>query len=268
MKAQQKLARDIVFKDITTDEVTHITKFDSNLIPDFRAVIGFFSQTIMRELRLISGYDVLYGKVKEFIQNNLFEQEVELEDLNVIRNLSELEARKTVVETFKKEINVLTVRDKGEAEIKDYIKISKCRPFIVKEQGYILPRKSAFNKILGDSHFELQFATFLEDYPDIVSYAKNYFAVNFKIDYQDASGFISNYYPDFIVKVSDKETFIVETKGREDLDDSKKFERLKQWCTDINKLQSETHWTALYVKQEDYEKYKAKSFLELLKTIQ
>ncbi|MCC6931639.1 MAG: DEAD/DEAH box helicase family protein [Deltaproteobacteria bacterium] len=262
-KDQQE--KDIIFKDIATDEISHITKFDSTLTPNFRSVVGFFAQSIMRDLRLVSGYDVLYGKVKEFIQNDLFETDVELEDLNVLRNLSELEPRKTVMETFKKEINALTVRDKGEAEIRDYIKISKCRPFIVKDQGYLVPKKSAFNKIIGDSHFELEFAAFLEDCPDIISYVKNYFAVNFKIDYQDASGFISNYYPDFIVKVSDKETVIVETKGREDLDDPKKFERLKQWCDDINKLQKETHYSALFVRQEAYEKYKARSFSELMK---
>ena len=107
----------------------------------------------------MSGYDVLYGKVKEFIQSHLFGRAVELEDLNILRNLSELEASKTIIETFKKKINDLTVLDKGEAEIRDYIKISKCRPFVVKEQGYIPPKKSLFNKIVGDSHFELEFAT-------------------------------------------------------------------------------------------------------------
>ncbi|HMO18865.1 MAG TPA: DEAD/DEAH box helicase family protein [Oligoflexia bacterium] len=259
--------KDIVFKDITTDEITHITKFDSTLNPDFRSVVGFFAQTIMRELRLVSGYDVLYGQVKEFIQSYLFECQVEIEDLNVLRNLSELEARKTIVETFKKEINKLTVRDKGEAEIREYLKISKCRPFIVKDQGYIIPKKSIFNKIIGDSHLELEFAGFLEECPDIVSYVKNYLAVNFKIDYQDASGFISNYYPDFIVKVSERDIYIIETKGREDVDDKKKFVRLKQWCDDINRLQSDIHYSALYVGQEEFEKYKAKSFMELVRVI-
>lgn len=259
--------KDIIFKDITTDEISHITKFDSVLIPDYRSVVGFFAQTIMRELRLVSGYDVLYGKVKEFIRNNLFEAQIELEDLNILRNLSELEARKTIVETFKKEINALTVRDKGEAEIRDYIKISKCRPFIVKDQGYVVPRKSAFNRIVGDSHFELEFADFLEQSDDVISYVKNYFAVNFKLDYCDASGMISNYYPDFIVRVSERETFIVETKGREDLDDPKKFERLEQWCEDINKLQDDVHYSALFVRQEEYEKYRAKSFMELVRAV-
>ncbi len=30
----------------------------------------------MRELRLVSGYDILYGKVKTFIRTQLFDHEV------------------------------------------------------------------------------------------------------------------------------------------------------------------------------------------------
>lgn len=256
--------KQIVFRDITTGETTHTTELDSNFIPNYQSVIGYFAQIIRKELRLVGGHDVLYEKVKDFVANQLFEQKVDLEDLNILRNLSELEATKTIIETFKKEINELTVVDKGEAEIRDYIKISQSRPFVIKEQGFIVPKKSVFNKIVGDSHFELQFADFLESCEDIMSYAKNYFAVHFKIDYKDADGNISDYYPDFFVKVSDKEVFIVETKGREDLDDVEKIKRLYQWCDDINAAQNKIKFTALYVKQEDFEKYTPKDFGELV----
>ncbi|KJJ85544.1 type III restriction protein res subunit [Candidatus Omnitrophus magneticus] len=257
--------REIVFKDIATGEISHKTELDSDFVANYQSVVGYFAQVIMKDLRLVGGYDVLYGKVKEFIQNYLFEAVVNLEDLNILRNLSELEATKTIIENFKKKINDLTILDKGEAEIKDYIKISKCRPFVVKEQGYLVPQKSAFNKIVGDSHFELEMAAFLEKCEDIISYAKNYFAVHFKIDYRDADGEIRDYYPDFFVKVSQKELYIVETKGREDLDDPLKIARLKQWCDDVNKSQSEVMCHCLYVRQDEYEKYKPRNFSELLK---
>ena len=252
--------KEIVFRDITSREITHKTLFDSNFIPSYSSVIGYFSETIRRELRLVGSHDILYGKVKEFIINYLFTKKIELDDLNVLRNLSELEVTKTIIENFKKEINNLTVVDKGEVEIRDYIKISKSRPFVIKEQSFVVPKKSVFNKITGDSHFELEFAGFLEECDDIISYAKNYFSVHFKIDYQNASGEIKDYYPDFLVKISEKEIYIVETKGREDLDDVEKIRRLYQWCEDVNQSQKKIKFTGLYVKQEEYEKYKPSSF--------
>ena len=257
--------REIVFKDITTGETTHTTILDTAGVADYRSVIGYFTQTIMKELRLFSGYDVLYGKIKGFVQAELFEQAVDLEHPNTLRNLSELEATKTVIETFKRAINTLTVKDKGDAEIRDTIKLRKTRPFMVKDQNCIIPRKSVFNRVVGDSHLELLFASFLEGCDDIISYAKNYFAVNFKVDYVNADGDISNYYPDFIVKQSDKNIVIVETKGQEDLDVPLKMERLRQWCEDINRVQSEVAFDFVFVDQESFETYKPTSFQALLK---
>jgi type III restriction enzyme len=169
--------REIVFKDITTGEVAHTTILDTAGVADYRSVIGYFAQTIMKELRLVGGYDVLYGKIKAFVRDELFDRTIDLEHPNTLRNLSEVAATKTLIETFKKAINALTVRDKGDAEIRDTIKLRRTRPFVVKDQGYVVPNKSVFNRVIGDSHLELQFAGFLEHCPDVVSYAKNYLAV-------------------------------------------------------------------------------------------
>jgi type III restriction enzyme len=256
--------REIVFKDITTGEITHTTILDTTGVADYRSVIGYFAQTIMKDLRLVSGYDVLYAKVKAFVQEQLFDRQVELESPNSLRNLSELAATKTVLETFKKAINALTVQDKGDAEIRDNIKLLQTRPFVTKDQAYLIPKKSVFNKIIGDSHFELQFASFLESCSDVVSYAKNYFAVHFKLDYVNNDGDISNYYPDFFVKLSKTQIVIVETKGLEDLDVPLKMKRLRQWCEDINRVQSDVKYNFAYVDQESFEKYRPNSFKQLL----
>jgi len=258
--------REIILKDITTNEVNHITELDTDSVADYHSVIGYFSRIIMQDLRLVSGYDILYGKVKEFITSHLFTDTVELEDMNTLRNLSETVAVKTIIETFKKHINDLTVRDTGEAEIRDYIKLRKTRPFVVKDQGYFIPKKSVFNKIIRDSHLELEFAAFLDNCNDIISYAKNFLAAHFTIDYTNADGFPSNYYPDFLVKVTDHKVVIVETKGLEDLDVPEKMKRLKQWCEDINSAQEKLRFDYAFVDEEKYRTYTPSSFKELMST--
>jgi len=257
--------REIVFKDITTGEISHTTMLDSTSVSDYRAVIGYFTQFIMKELRLFSGYDVLYGKVKSFIRDNLFKTVVDLDDLNTLRNLSELVATKTLIESFKKEINALTIQDRGDAEIKNYIKLRNTRPFTVKQQDSIDgPKKSVFNKIIGDSHLELRFASFLEDCEDVVSYAKNYFAIQYRVDYVNTDGNISYYYPDFIVKRDDNSIVIVETKGLEDLDVPLKMARLREWCVDVNKVQNEVRYDFVFVDQSSFDKYRPKTFDALM----
>lgn len=258
--------REIIFKDVVAEAVHHTTVLEGDVEPNYQSVVGFFAQAIMREMRLFGCYDILYGKVKDFIENHMFEGPVSLTDLNVLRNLSEVEYIKLTKDVFKQAINELTVQDKGDTEIKNYIKVSDARPFVVNDKSFLIPQKSVFNKIVGDSNFELEFSGFLEKCDDIVSFAKNFQnkeASALRIEYKNSEGFIATYYPDFFVKVDERQVYIIETKGREEDDDKIKFERLQQWCEDVNNRQSRVIYKALYVKQEEYEKNPAKNFDEL-----
>lgn len=255
--------REIVFKDITTGEVTHTTELDTADVADFSSVIGYFAQTIMKDLRLVSGYDALYPKVKCFVRDHLFGEAVDLEDANTLRNLSEVAATKTIIEGFKKAINALTVQDKGNAEIRDYIMLRKTRPFMTKDQAFLIPKKSVFSRIIGDGGFELEFAAWLDGCGDIVSFAKNYLAVGFKLDYVNAAGELSHYIPDFLVKMDTSRVVVVETKGREELDLPLKLGRLKQWCEDVNGAGTGVTYEFVYVDEEGFRTYRPDSFRTL-----
>ncbi|MCG2701796.1 DEAD/DEAH box helicase family protein [Candidatus Parcubacteria bacterium] len=260
--------REIVFKDVVDEQTHHTTILTGDIEPDYRSVVGFFAQAVMRELRLFGCYDISFGKVKEFLQSYLFDTPVDLSDLNVLTNLSEVEYIKLIKDSFKKAINELTVQDKGDTEIKNYIKISDARPFVVNDKAYLLPKKSVFNKIVGDSDFELTFADFIENCEDVISFSKNFQnkeASALRIEYKNSEGFIATYYPDFFVKKDDKTVYIVETKGREEEDDKLKFERLQKWCEDVNSRQTRMEYKALYIKQEEWEKYTPKNFDEAVR---
>ena len=263
--------REIVFRDISSGELNHTTwldssvALDSSIAEDYRAVIGYFTRNIIWHLHLVSGYDVLYSKVQSFIKDHLFTTSVVLDNSNTLCNLSEPQARKTLVETFEKQINILIVQDKGGAEIKGTIKLRETHPFPVTGQAHIMePKKSIFNKIIGDSSLEIEFAAFLDKCEDVVSFAKNYLAVSFFLDYVKADGNISKYYPDFIVKCSESQVFIVETKGLEDLDVPHKMKRLHEWCVDVNKAQSSVVYKFVFVGEDPFYKYRPKNFQSLV----
>ena len=256
--------REIVFRDLTTGEVAHTTVLDSTGVPDYRNALGYFARILMKDLRLVSGYEVLYGKLKDFVQNELFDTRVDLQSPNTLRNLAETVATKKTVETFKRAINELTVRDAGAAQISDTIRLQDTQPFVVKEQPYLLPRKSVFNKIIGDSKLELAFASFLEGCPDVASYAKNYLAVGFKLDYVNSDGEIANYYPDFLVKLTDGRVIVAETKGLEDLDVAPKMHRLHQWCEDVTDALPDSSFDFVYVDEESFQTYRPGTIRHLL----
>ncbi|MDE0014685.1 MAG: hypothetical protein OXU51_00750 [Candidatus Poribacteria bacterium] len=135
---------------------------------------------------------------------------------------------------------------------------------MVKEQEYLIPQKSVFNKITGDYGLELRFAKFLENCPDVVSYAKNYLGIRFKLDYVDTDRNITNYSPDFFVKLTDGRVIVAETKGREELDLPRKMQRLSQWCEDINRIATDVTYDFVYVDQENFDVYRPQTFQQLL----
>jgi type III restriction enzyme len=256
--------REIVFKDLNTDLVSHTTVLDSAFTPSHQSAVGFFARTIMRDLRLVGGFDVLFGKLKAFMQADLFERPVDLDDPNILRNLSETEVTRAILETFKTAVNALTVRDRGTTEIRDSIKLSKTRPFIVNDQSYVVPRRSIFNKVVTDNNaFELEFVAFLDACDDIVSFVKNSQSTAFRIEYRAADGGIRNYYPDFVVKETESDVWVIETKGREDMEDPRKWGRLCQWCADATAKEGTRRFRSLFVRQEAWEKYRPKTFKAL-----
>ena len=262
--------REIVFKTILDTEVHHTVLLDGTGVADYRSVIGFFAGQLLKDLRLVGGYDILFGKVKSFIRDYLFDDSpVNLEDPVVIRNLSEAEVGKILYDSFKAAINALTVQDKGSSRIEDYIRLKDTRPFRMDPSPYLEAKKSVFNRVVGQAHaggFELEFASFLDTVEDVISFAKNYLAVGFKLDYVKADGDLSTYTPDFIVKTKDKTVWIIETKGREELDLPQKMVRLREWCKDATEASKDNGghvYKFIYVDQDSFEKYPPKNFAAL-----
>jgi type III restriction enzyme len=253
--------REIVFKDLDTQAVSHSTILDTAFTPSHQSAVGFFARTMMRDLHLVGGFEVLFGKLKSFMETRLFDRPVDIDDLNVLRNLSEIAATRAVLETFKGAINALTVRDKGTTEVRDTIKLSRTRPFLVNCQPFMVPRQSLFNRVVGNA-FELEVAAFL-DTCEIVSFVRNSQSTHFRIEYRTSEGSIANYYPDFIVKERDTDIWVIETKGREDIEDPRKWERLCQWCADASASGGQPHFRPLFVRQEKWEQYRPKTFREL-----
>ena len=261
--------REIVFKTMLDSEIHHTIQLDGSGPADYRSVVAFFARQLLKDLRLVGGYDVLYGKVKTFMREFLFSPSpVNLEDPVVLRNLSEPDAGKILYDSFKSAMNALTIEESGTTRIEDYIRLRETRPFRTEHRPYLAAKKSIFSKIVGEPRsggFELSFAAFLEAAPDVTAFSKNYLAIGFKLDYVRADGDLSNYVPDFMVRTADGTVWIVETKGREELDLPQKMKRLKLWCEDATGAgENGQRYDFVYVDQSGFEKHAPKDFAALV----
>ena len=263
--------REIVFKTMLDGEAHHTVSLEGAGSGEGRSVIAFFARQLLKELRLVGGYEILYGQVKTFVQERLFAgPPVNIDDPVALRNLSESAAAKRVFDTFKAAINALTVQDRGSSRIEDFIRLRDVRPFRTQHREWLPAKRSIFNRIVGEANaggLELRFAAFLDNAPGVASFAKNYLAVGFKLDYVKTDGDLSTYTPDFIVKDDVGDIWIIETKGREELDLPRKMARLEQWCTDATAASRAIAGPAyqfIYVDQEGFERHPPASMAELV----
>jgi type III restriction enzyme len=91
-------------------EVDHTIHLDGTGRATTARSSAFFARQLLKDLRLVGGYDQLYPKVKEFMRDHLFEAAVDLEDPVILRNLSEPEVGKVLSSIqFRAAINALTI---------------------------------------------------------------------------------------------------------------------------------------------------------------
>ena len=268
-------AREIVFKTMLDGQTHHSVALSGIGAGDGRSVIAFFARQLLKDLRLVGGYELLYGQVKAFVRERLFNgAAVDIDDAQVLRNLSESAVAERVFSSFKVAINALTLQDPGpdggRMRIDGYLRLSDLRPFRTQHRDWLPAARCIFNRIVGEPNaggLELRFARFLDQADGVAAFAKNYLAVGFKLDYVKTDGELSSYTPDFIVRANDGTVWIIETKGREELDLPRKMARLAQWCDDATAASAAVGGPAyrfVYVDQAGFDKHPPASLAELV----
>ena len=119
-----------------------------------------------------------------------------------------------------------------------------------------------FNLVGCDNEFEKQFASFLDDAEDVLKFAKLPEQFKFTIEYTDASGNLRYYEPDFVAVTTDGNHYVLETKGREDVNVAHKDRAAQIWCENATIL-TLTMWAYIKIPQTEYNKLQPDRFEDL-----
>ena len=112
-----------------------------------------------------------------------------------------------------------------------------------------------------DSDLEREFTQWLDEADDVLAFAKNEIAVHFDMEYVSEKGGLRSYRPDFIIRTPNC-SYIVETKGWEDLEVARKDLRATQWCRDATALAGQA-WGYLKVTEAIFRRRQWRSLGEL-----
>jgi type III restriction enzyme len=94
--------------------------------------------------------------------------------------------------------------------------------------------KMVFKLVVADNDFERQFARSLQDATDVKSFAKPARRFGYVIEYTDSATNLRYYEPDFVSVDTDGRHYVIEIKGKENVDVAYKDRAVTIWCENVN----------------------------------
>lgn len=251
----------IIFIDALTKEKADEHLFTMEYLENPESVISFYTKIVLQQTKNTGQFSVLYPVMRDYIQDVLFGEKVDLNNKQTIKQLSEPETQQTVFEVFSDAINELTLVGQNVEGSGNFLKASRANGFEWSGETYN-GEKQVFNLVACDSNYEARFTEFLDKANDVISYVKNNRYVHFQVEYVSYKGGMRYYYPDFIIRTTIG-TFVIETKGLEDLEVAKKDARMEQWCKDASKITEQT-WRYFKIMEDDFNRYQFSDFKSLV----
>ena len=252
-------------RDLITDEKLLEREYTIPQVQHAEEIIGYYARRIAQNIKLPSQFAVLAPKIKEFFQYKAFGQTLDLNDPVVMNAMSSNIASFVVINEFEKILRAMVI-EQFAPQLISTDRFLSSTPAFPTSKKVIEAKKSIFNYTPCDNDYEWAFAKFLDKAADINAFAKLPPQLGFCIQYTDTLANIRNYFPDFIAITEDGKHWIIETKGREDIEVKLKDIAALNWCNTATEL-TKTEWNYLKVLQKDFESLHPDNFTELLTVI-
>ncbi|WP_328990039.1 DEAD/DEAH box helicase family protein [Kribbella sp. NBC_01245] len=254
---------DYTGRDLLTGEVIERSQYPLPTADDPTAVLAWYVHELQRDTRVTGQFALLAPLVKDYVETRAFGGTVDFDDPLTLQTLADPVAQEVILGALREAVDAVTlVNHKVGSEPKPLI-LSSVRPFLWSRDTANVA-KSVFSLQPCDSGLEVQFCSFLDRCKDVTAFAKLAREARFSLEYRTEGGRLAYYYPDFVVRLSDGEHLVVETKGLADLDVPRKDERAIRWAVDATVI-SGTRWRYLRVDEEVF--YDNQSRLTSMKSL-
>jgi len=252
--------KDLLEQKIVKEEVL---SFDYTEIAQL--YLSFITKAILSKISAPKSlFAELYPKVKDYIENYLFGEKIDLENTEVVKKLNQIFVREKILEVFTNILNSLWQFEETPAKIK-YFKISQLPLFHTSEPIY-QAKKTVFNVLPYSkrSEFEKDFMIYLDSQEEVEKFTKLFSRIPLRIPYYEEN-YLRHYVPDFVV-FANNNFYLIETKGMEEAELELKMKYAREWCQKISEL-SENKWLYLKISKSDFEKYKNQKFSALVRLL-
>jgi len=253
-------------RDVISDEVVVTRTYTMPQAQTASEIIAFYTQIIAQALKLTGQFATLVPKVEQFLREKAFGAVVDLDSKPVILALS-----RPLTLALTEKVFFALIRPRLTDEAVPVVEnmphlLSTTPPFPY--SGKVADVKhTLFNLTPCGNDFEQAFARFLDGAFDVESFANlGNLPRPLQLEYLDGEANLRLYEPDFVARDDAGQHWLLETKGREDLDVARKDTRAEQWCADVTVLAG-AEWHYRKVPQKEFERIKPQSLAELVSVL-
>ncbi len=253
-------------RHLITDEIVEQMTLQMSLLEDGVGAISFFREELEHATKIHGTHAKLAPLIQEFLEQVLFEEPVTLYDGRLLARLSDPDVREHIRATFVPVILKRITQRKERLNEAPAQSVATWKPFqatLSERHPAVNAKRTLFNLVPCNRQLEVAMAQFCDNANDVAAFAKNAGPQALRIDYLAAGGRRAIYTLDFIVRKTDGEYLLVETKGEEDRDVAAKARAAVEWCKAAST--KKTKWSYLYVSQEVFERATRNSIDDLVR---
>jgi len=241
-------------RHLITNELVEQMKIRLPLLENGMGAVSFYREELERICGLRGTHQVLAPLLETFITQILFAEKLALFDQRLLSRIGDPDVRENIRATFVPLIlKRTTIKEERRASSASK-SVSLWKPFQVTHSAHrpaVAAKRTLFNLAPCNRDLEVAMSQFLDRAPDVAAFCKNAGPQSLRVDYLTGNGQLAFYTPDFLVRLSDDNYVLTETKGRVDKDVPLKSRAAVAWCKAASK--GKTKWSFLYVPQQTFE---------------
>lgn len=244
-------------RDLRSGETVDTASYPIPRADDPSAVLAWYANEVQRLCRLTGQFAILAPLVRAYIEDRVFDRAVDLDDLRVLHWLARPATQELVVGALRSAIDRATLQTTDGVAAYDLKArlLSSTKPFLW--SGEVAPAaRSVFSRQACDSGLEVRFVGFLDRCTDVAAFAKLAPAMRVSMEYRGERGGLAFYFPDFAVRDTGGDHYLVETKGLVDVAVAAKDQRAAQWCLDAT-MATGVRWSFVRVDEELFDRHRA-----------
>jgi type III restriction enzyme len=260
-------------KDLLTQKTDLERELSFDYTDRYEVYLANITKAILSHCGASAQFAEIVPKVREYIEQYLFDRRVDMTDQDTVRKLNHLTVREKIRDVFADAILRLQVVEEPYELVEQWSvgQWNEGQAFHTSEPVYPA-RKTVFAEgereglpYPRSSEYEKQFMRYLDAQDEVLAYTRVLPRMPLRIPYHDTQGYLRHYMPDFVVRTA-QGYFLLEPKGEgwdKHEDTPAKVEAATEWCQKVSQLTGET-WRFAKILQPDFKRFGGLSFSQLL----